>query len=247
MNLTRAEAADLAAGLRRTLGGVDHVDVGVFPPYLALETVRQALNGGSLFVGAQDLNWEDRGAYTGEISGPMLRDAGVTHVIVGHSERRHVIGENNEMVRKKVRAARRHDLKVVLCVGELLEEKSQGFTKEVIEKQVIQAIKGLSAAELADVSIAYEPVWAIGTGKVATPDYAQKTHHFIRNLVRRVADTSTADSMRIIYGGSVNPENVGELIAQEDIDGGLIGGASLKSAAFTQIVQTVAEHKGAPR
>ena len=244
MNLTRAEAAELAGGLRRTLDGVETAEVVLFPPYLSIAAAADAIRGSRLGLGAQDLCWEDKGAFTGEISGPMLRDAGVTHVIVGHSERRHVIGESNDTIRRKVRAARRHDLHAVLCVGELLEEKSQGFTKDVVEKQVIAAIDGLSPAE---ISGAYEPVWAIGTGKVATADYAQKIHHFIRNLVRRTATGAAADSIRIIYGGSVNPENVGELIEQEDVDGGLIGGASLKAADFTALVQAVAERKGAPR
>lgn len=247
MNLTRAEAADLAAGLRRTLGDVETAEVVLFPPYLSIAAAADAIRGSRLGLGAQDLSWEDKGAFTGEISGPMLLDAGVRHVIVGHSERRHVVGESNDVVRRKVRAARRHGLHVVLCVGELLEEKSQGFTKEVVEKQVTAALDGLSPAELSGVTIAYEPVWAIGTGKVATADYAQKIHHFIRNLVRRVATGSAADSMRIIYGGSVNSENVGEMIEQEDIDGGLIGGASLKAADFTAIAQATAERKGAPR
>ena len=247
MNLTRAEAAGLAAALRGTLDDLDAVEVGLFPPYLAIETVRQALDGSPIFLGAQDLHWEDKGAFTGEVSGPMLRDAGITGVLVGHSERRHVIGENNEMIHKKLQAARRHGFSVILCVGELLEEKSQGFTKDVVEKQVTRALEGLSAEELAGITIAYEPVWAIGTGKVATVGYAQKIQHFIRNLVSRLCGEETAGAMRILYGGSVNPENIGELIEQEDIDGGLIGGASLKADAFSQIVHTVAERKGAPR
>jgi triosephosphate isomerase len=244
MNLTRAQAAELAAGLRRDLNGLRQVEVAVFPAFLSIEPARAALDGSAVRLGAQDLHWEDQGAFTGEVSGPMLRDAGVGHAIVGHSERRHVIGENNETIRKKLRAARRSGLTVVLCVGELLEEKSQGFTKEVVEKQVTQALEGTSPQEREGVLIAYEPVWAIGTGKVATADYAQKIHHFIRNLVRRIADGPTADAMRVIYGGSVTPENIGELIAQEDIDGALVGGASLKADAFTRIVRTVAERKG---
>lgn len=244
MNLTRAEAAELASSLRRLLDGVDGVDVAVCPPYTSLDVVRHALEGSKIALGAQDMHWEPKGAFTGEVSPAMLLDLGCSHVVLGHSERRHVIGESNDLIRKKVAAAFKHGLAPILCVGELLEERSQHVTKEVVERQVLKGLDGFTPADVAPLTIAYEPVWAIGTGKTATPEQAQEVHHFIRNLVGRLFGTSAAASVRVQYGGSVTPENIASLLKQPDVDGALVGGASLKPHDFAAIVKTAAAEGG---
>lgn len=232
-----AEARDLAAGLKRSLGRVDGVDVAVCPPFTTLFAVREILDGSPIALGAQDMHWETKGAFTGEVSPTMIRDLGCRYVILGHSERRHIMGEPNEIINRKVKAAFQHGLTPILCVGELLEERNMKVTKEVVERQMAKALDGLEAPQAASLVVAYEPVWAIGTGLTATPQAAQDVHHFIRNLIARHFGTATAENVRIQYGGSVKPDNIRGLMEQPDIDGALVGGASLEVHSFVKIAR----------
>ncbi|MHC4606011.1 MAG: triose-phosphate isomerase [Planctomycetota bacterium] len=237
MHCTAAEAKDLAGGLRERVEGVEGVSVLLCPPFTALAAVRGVIEGSSIALGAQDLYWEEKGAFTGQVSAPMLLDAGCRYVIVGHSERRHVFGETDQDVNRKTKAALAHGLVPIVCVGELLEEREKNVTEEVVSRQIIRALDGLEPAQVAGLVIAYEPVWAIGTGKTATPAVAQDAHRFIRGLIAGRFGEGTAKWMRIQYGGSVKPGNVAELMAQPDIDGALVGGASLKVDSFARIVR----------
>ena len=237
MNGLTADAGDLARAMRSKLEGTNGAEVLICPPFLSLQAVGEALNGSSIRLGAQDMHWESKGAFTGETSPAMLREVGCTHVILGHSERRHIMGENNEMINKKVRKALESDLTPILCVGELLEERNMGVTHEVVERQINKGLEGLSGADIARMILAYEPVWAIGTGQVATPRQAQDVHHYLRKLVSKLGGADVAAGMRILYGGSVKPENIKDLMAEEDIDGALVGGASLKADSFAEIVR----------
>jgi triosephosphate isomerase len=238
MNGLLKDARDLAAGLRKELGdNAGGPDVLVCPPFLALEAVRQILEGGPIRLGAQDVHWEAKGAFTGELSTAMLKEVGVTAVILGHSERRHVMGETNEMINKKVKACLAAGLLPILCIGELLEERNMGVTREVVERQIAKGLEGLSAEDVARIVIAYEPVWAIGTGKTATPRQAGEVHHYVRKLITQKSGEAVGQGIRILYGGSVSPDNVKELMSEEDIDGALVGGASLKVDSFLKIVR----------
>lgn len=239
MNGLRAEATALASEIRTALDRTpaEGVDVLICPPFLALAPVQEALAGSSIRLGAQDVHWEAKGAYTGEVSTAMLREVGCVFVIVGHSERRHIMGETNEHVNRKVKAAVAQGLTPIVCVGELLEERSMGDTYNVIERQIRRAFDGMPAADVARTVIAYEPVWAIGTGKTATPHQAQEAHRFIRKLVAKIAGPEVGEGTRILYGGSVKPENAKELMAQADIDGALVGGASLNAESFVRMVR----------
>jgi triosephosphate isomerase (TIM) len=237
MNGLIQEARDLAQGLRKELGDVQDPEVLVCPPFLALAAVREALAGSSIRLGAQDVHWEAKGAYTGEVSTAMLQDVGASAVILGHSERRHIMGETNEMVNKKLKAALAAGFLAIVCVGELLEERSMGVTREVVERQITKSFEGLSPEQTAKAVVAYEPVWAIGTGKTATPRQAEEVHHFIRKLITQRAGEAVGKGIRILYGGSVSPDNVKELMTEEDIDGALVGGASLKVDSFARIVR----------
>ena len=237
MNGLAQEARDLAAALRKEVGDVRGPEILVCPPYLALATVREALAGSSIRLGAQDVHWEAKGAFTGEVSIAMLKDVGCTAVILGHSERRHIMGETNEMVNRKLKAALAAGLQPIVCVGELLEERNMGDTRAVVERQLTKGLDGLSPDDTAKVVLAYEPVWAIGTGKTATPRQAEEVHHYLRKLVSQRAGESVAERIRILYGGSVTPENVKDLMAEEDVDGALVGGASLKADSFGKIVR----------
>jgi triosephosphate isomerase len=237
MNGLVRDARDLAAGLARELGKDGNPEVLVCPPFLALAAVREALDGAPIRLGAQDLHWEAKGAYTGEVSPPMLKDVGCTHVLIGHSERRHIMGETNEMVNRKLKSALAAGLTPIVCVGELLEERNMGVTREVIERQITKGFDGLSPDDWSRLVVAYEPVWAIGTGKTATPRQASEVHHYVRKLAGQKASPAVAENLRILYGGSVTPENVKELMAEEDIDGALVGGASLKVESFVKIVR----------
>jgi triosephosphate isomerase len=231
------EARDLAAGIRRELEAGKAPETVVFPPFLALPAVGEALRGGPVGLGAQDVHWEAKGAFTGEVSAGMLKEAGCTHVILGHSERRHIMGETNEMVNRKVKAALAAGLTPIVCVGELLEERNMGVTREVVERQIAKGLDGLSADDLVRTVIAYEPVWAIGTGKTATPRQAHEVHHYLRKLLAQRAGGAAAERVRILYGGSVKPDNIKELMAEEDVDGALVGGASLEVSSFVKIVR----------
>ena len=243
MNTDRASALRLALDVA---AGVDslraEIDTGVCPPFVYLDAVGRALAAANsaLALGAQDMYFEPNGAFTGEISAEMLRDLSCTYVLTGHSERRHVLGESDEMVARKTEAVLDAGLHCILCVGETLEQRKANQTNEVNERRARAALKGVKPSSLSRLTIAYEPVWAIGTGVSATPADAQDAHERIRDLLVRVVGQDAAQSMRILYGGSVKPSNAAELFAQPDVDGGLIGGASLNAEDFLSIIRTAA-------
>ena len=237
MHKTVAESValvkELAAGLGDAAG---KVQVAVAPPFTALQAVAQALRGTAIEVSGQDVFWEVQGAFTGEVSAPMLAEVGCRHGIVGHSERRQYFGETDETVRKKTAALLQAGLTPIVCVGESLAEREAGRTLAVVDRQVRQGLAGLDARQLARITLAYEPVWAIGTGKTATTAQAQEVHAAIRKILRELGG-AVADEMRIQYGGSVKPDNARELMSQPDVDGALVGGASLKAPDFLAIVK----------
>lgn len=237
MHKTIAEAVAFVESLQREAGDYNDREVIIAPPYTALSAVRNALWRKDFKLAAQNFHWEEKGAFTGEISGAMLKDVGCDGVIIGHSERRQLFGETNEMLLKKVAGAFRGGFLPILCVGEVLEEREGGRTFTVVGCQLEQGLAGLPADQARQLALAYEPVWAIGTGRTATPDQAQEVHAFIRERCAALWDKTVANSMRIMYGGSVKPDNVDSLMAQPDIDGMLVGGASLEVASFKRIVQ----------
>ncbi|MHC4361556.1 MAG: triose-phosphate isomerase [Planctomycetota bacterium] len=216
------------------------VSVAVIPPFVYLQAVVKAVVTSRIAVGAQDIYYEQNGAFTGEISASMLKDVGCTYVLCGHSERRHVIGESDELVSKKVSAAISGGLLPILCVGELLEEREAGRTVEVVTRQMERGLAGLSAEKVSAVVVAYEPVWAIGTGLTATPEQAQDVHALIRKLLSEAYDSQLAEGTSILYGGSVKPDNAAELMREKDVDGLLVGGASLKADDFVAIIEAAA-------
>jgi triosephosphate isomerase len=235
---TPQEAARDAAALAELVKGVEGVDVMIAPTFACLVPVAQALEGSAVALGAQNMHWETEGAYTGELSGPMLKAAGCSHVIIGHSERRQYFGETDETVNKKVKAALEAGLKAVLCIGETEEERDQEKTLNVLDKQLKDGLKDIFPGSGEDaLVVAYEPVWAIGTGKTATDDQAQEAHAFIRKVLAELLGKDLAKSTRILYGGSVKPANIAQLMSKPDIDGGLVGGASLDPETFSQIVK----------
>jgi len=236
MNLTLEEARGLAKKLCDGLADSEAVDVGVFPSFVYLKDICDILSDSKVFVGAQNMNREKCGAFTGEVSGEMLRDIGCTHVIIGHSERRTIYQETDSMINSKIKAALFNDLSPILCVGEKQEERDADKTREVVENQLSGGLENLTSEQVKGLTIAYEPVWAIGTGKTATPEQANEVHAFIRNTMRSKYDNDTAQSMRIQYGGSVNSKNAKDLLGQPEIDGALVGGASLDSSSFLDIV-----------
>lgn len=237
LNNTISEAVSLTTALKPLVAGCRDVEIIVAPPFTALASVSSTIAGSNIRLAAQDVYSEDSGAFTGEVSVPMLKDVGCGYVIIGHSERRQYFGETNESVNQKVKAVLGHGLKPIICVGEQLEDRESGQTEAVIESHVTGGIAGLSATDLASSVIAYEPIWAIGTGKTATPEQAQEVHAFIRGLLAAAHSAEVASQIRIQYGGSVNPENASALMAQPDVDGALVGGASLEAEAFAQIVK----------
>lgn len=237
MNKTISEAVSLANSVSEGVAAETQVDVGLIPPFLAIPAVAEALRGSAITLGAQNVYHEESGAFTGEISCQMLTDGGATFALVGHSERRHVIGETDDMIRRKLDALLRAKLGVILCVGEKIEEREAGETEVRLNAQIRAGLTGLTPRELAEITIAYEPVWAIGTGETATTAQAQEAHVFIRGLVKALAGGDAADAMRIQYGGSVKPENAAELMAQPDVDGALVGGAALNAESFLGIIQ----------
>ncbi len=237
MNKTVAEAIDLATAIKRELGECKSVDIVLCPPFTALKSVGEAITGSHVDLGAQNMHWEKSGAFTGEVAAGMLRELFCHYVILGHSERRSYFGETDEIVNKKTKSALASNLKPIVCVGETLAEREAGRTEDVITTQVKGSLAGLSPKELTDCIIAYEPVWAIGTGKTATPEMAQDVHALIRKLLRELADDTVAQAVRIQYGGSMKPSNAKELMAMPDIDGGLIGGAALEARSFAEIVR----------
>lgn len=237
MYKTVGEACQLVKALKEKLAGVNDVEIAVAPTFTSLFAVADVIKGSNIKLAAQDMYWEKEGAFTGEISPIMLKDVGCEYVIIGHSERRTYFSETNETVNKKVKAAHTYSLKPIMCVGERLEEREAGITKNIVKDQVINGLADITEAQILNTVIAYEPVWAIGTGKTATPEQAQEVHEYIRELLTNKYSKSVADLVRIQYGGSVKPSNVAELMAKPDIDGGLIGGASLDVDSFTQIVK----------
>ncbi|MCX5698898.1 MAG: triose-phosphate isomerase [Candidatus Omnitrophica bacterium] len=243
MYRTINEAIDLANGLKRELFKLDfaYVDVVLCPVFTALSEVAEVLNETDIGLGAQDVYWLDEGAFTGEVSAAMLKDAGCQYVIIGHSERRQFFGETNETVNKKIKASLKHGLIPIICVGENLQEREANNTFKVIEDQIKGSLTEISGEDLLKTVIAYEPVWAIGTGKTATSDQAQEAHKYIRDLLRKMYGEEAAQSIRIQYGGSVKPENIAQLIGKPDVDGALVGGASLKADSFSAIVTRASE------
>jgi triosephosphate isomerase len=236
MNTTAAEAVELAKGVVAAVGSVTDVDIAVCPPYPNLAAVCDIVRDSNVKLGAQDVHWEEKGAYTGKVSCAMLKALGVEYVIIGHSEQRAMFGETDEMVNRKVRAALRSGLKPIVCVGETLEERNGGQMEDVVERQVRDAFAGIEVTDAFNCTIAYEPVWAIGTGVNATPAQANEAHVFIRGILADMYSEDLAQTITIQYGGSMKPENAKELLSQDDVDGGLIGGASLKPADFAGIV-----------
>ena len=235
MNLDRASAVALAEGVAKQARSYPGVDLAVCPPSVYLDAVAGAVAGSPVALGAQNMYHEPKGAFTGELSAAMLCDVGCQYVILGHSERRHVLGETDEDINKKVHAALQAGLVPIVCVGELLSEREARQTLEVIRRQFEGSLAGLSAEQMAGIVIAYEPVWAIGTGKVATPQQAEEVHLDLRKIMQQEYNQEVAESVRIQYGGSVKPDNAAELLGQPNIDGALVGGASLKVDSFLGI------------
>lgn len=239
MNLALSSSLELAGGLKSQLGEVGNVDVAVCPPSIYIQQVAALLKDSTIGVGAQNVYHQAKGAFTGEISTAMLLDVGVKYVILGHSERRHILHESNNDVNLKTLAALASGLTPIVCVGELLEEREAGTTEAVVKEQFEGSFANVSAEDMKKSVIAYEPVWAIGTGKVATPDQAEEVHLSIRNLIEKKYGKEVAESVRIQYGGSVNDENAKEILAKPNVDGALVGGASLKVEAFVKIIKSV--------
>ena len=241
LNKTIGEAVALVNSIQPLVAGVTDVEIAVAPVFTGLSSVAKALAGGDIRLAAQDVFWEDGGAFTGEVSPGMLRDVGCDYVIIGHSERRQYFSETNENVNRKAKAAHAHGLIPIICAGESLEERETGKTGAVVKDHVLKGISGLSADQMVSTVIAYEPVWAIGTGRNATPDQAQEVHALIRSLLSGIYSVEVASQVRIQYGGSVKPDNAAALIAQPDVDGALVGTASWEAESFAQIVKAAHE------
>jgi len=238
MNMTQAESGRFVESLLLDLGDISDVEVVIIPPFTAIAKVTESLGKAqNIKVGAQNMHWERSGAFTGEISAALLRDLFVRYVVLGHSERRTLFGETDEIVNRKVRAAHESTLRPIVCVGETLAQRDKGNVEKILSIQLRGSLAGLTETELQETVIAYEPVWAIGTGRNATPEQAQQAHSFIRRTLGKMLDETTAERIRIQYGGSVKPENARELMSQPDIDGALVGGASLDPLSFAQIVK----------
>ena len=236
--MLQAEAAEFVKDLLLEIGDMVEVEVVIVPPFTAIAKVAESLGSAqNIKVGAQNMHWKRSGAFTGEISAAMLRDLFVRYVVLGHSERRQLFGETDEIVNRKVLAAHEATLRPIVCIGETLEQRDAGRVEEVLERQLRGSLANLEVKGLQETVIAYEPVWAIGTGRNATPDQAQEAHAFIRTMLRELSDETTSERVRIQYGGSVKPDNARTLMSQPDIDGALVGGASLDARSFAQIVQ----------
>ncbi|MDD3180615.1 MAG: triose-phosphate isomerase [Opitutaceae bacterium] len=240
MNKTALEGGTLAQEIAAAVGKETVVEVVLCPPFTALESVGRAIDGTAIRLGAQNMHPERNGAFTGEVSAEMLRALFTTHVILGHSERRMYFGENDAFINRKVLAALANQLRPILCVGETLTEREAGSTLAVVQRQIEGGLQGVTKEQITTIIIAYEPVWAIGTGKVATAAQAQEVHAFIRNLITKLYGQALAQKVRILYGGSMKPSNAPELLAQPDIDGGLIGGASLEERSFLDLITAAA-------
>ena len=236
MNNDLNESQDLVSKIINGLGNHTKCDVIVCPPFTSLNEVSSLIKNTPVKLGAQNLYFEDSGAFTGEISAAMLKSIGCEYVIIGHSERRTIFGELDDVINKKIQRALKHNLNPIFCVGELLEQREDGTTMEVVKNQILTGLKDITPAQLSEIIIAYEPVWAIGTGKTATPEQAQEVHAAIRELIVENFSEDVADNLVIQYGGSVKPDNAGELLSKKDIDGALVGGACLKADSFLGII-----------
>lgn len=240
MNNNLQESVSLIEELKTKLADKKlKCEVVICPPFTSLSEAKKLIEGSVIKLGAQNMYFEDSGAFTGEVSAPMLKSVGCEYVILGHSERRTIFGESDEMINRKIKKALSHKLKPIFCVGETLEEREKDITEKVVKRQVEKGLKDITPDEILDVVIAYEPVWAIGTGKTATPEQAQEVHHFIRKLLTTMYSKDFASMITIQYGGSVKPENAKELLSQKDIDGALVGGACLKADSFIGIIDAV--------
>lgn len=237
MNKTIGEAISLVKELRKLVKDFGDREIIVCPPFTSLAAIGAELKGSNIELGSQNMHFEEKGAFTGEISSLMLKEIGVEYVILGHSERRHVFNEGDELINKKIKSALENKLKPIFCVGETLKEKEKDRTKQVVEEQINNGLKDVKKKEMKEMVIAYEPVWAIGTGKNATPEQAEEIHLFIRKLLGDVFDSKIGEGISILYGGSVKPGNIKELIAKDNIDGVLVGGASLDAKSFSEIVK----------
>jgi len=238
MNNDLKESEKLIVELKNLLQNEKlNCDVIVCPPFTSLSEASKLVKGTVIKLGAQNMHFEDNGAFTGEVSASMLRSAGCEYVILGHSERRHIFGESDEVINKKIKKALAAGLKPIFCIGELLEERENGTTNDVVKRQVLKGLDGISADDMKNIIVAYEPVWAIGTGKTASPAQAQEVHEFIRDLIEIDYSLEVANDLVIQYGGSVKPDNAKELLSQKDIDGALVGGACLKADSFMGIIK----------
>ena len=237
MNLSLKDAVKLAEEIKSSAEKMDNTDIGICPPSIFLSDVGKIVNGSNVILGAQNIHFEDNGAFTGEISGLMIKDVGCTHTILGHSERRHLFGETDEFINKKLKRCFDIDILPVFCVGETLDEREDGKTNHVIENQLKNGLNDINAENAEKLTIAYEPVWAIGTGKTASPEQANEVHEFIREFLGKKYDANIASDIVIQYGGSVKPDNIKDLLMQKDIDGALVGGASLKSDSFLKMIE----------
>ncbi len=238
MNLDLEASCAVAGELKSRLGSATDVTVALCPPFVYLKAVGDVLAGSNIALGAQNVYTEAEGAFTGEVSGPMLLDVGCQYVIIGHSERRHVIGETDELINAKVLKVLEFGLKPIVCVGEKLQQRQAGRTERVVSAQLKNALEGVGKDQMASITVAYEPVWAIGTGQNATPEQAEDVHVLIRSLVSDLYDQRVGEDLIIQYGGSVKPENAAELLRMENVDGALVGGASLKAESFVPIIET---------
>ncbi len=236
MNNDLSESQNLVSGIINGLGNDTKCDVIVCPPFTSLSEVNTLIKDTPVKLGAQNMHYEDSGAFTGEISNSMLKSVGCEYVIIGHSERRTIFGENDEMINKKIKKALENGLKVIFCIGESLEQREEGITNEIVKNQIINGLMNVTSSDLTNIIIAYEPIWAIGTGKTASPEQAQEVHLFIRNLIKEIYSEESAENLIIQYGGSVKPENASTLLSQPDIDGALVGGACLKADSFLSII-----------
>jgi triosephosphate isomerase len=234
---TVSEAVEMVKKLHEASAGLEGAQLVVIPPFTAISEVSRILQDSAVQIGAQNMHWEDQGAFTGEVAAPMLKDAGCTYVVIGHSERRQYFGETNETVNKKINSALTHGLVPIMCIGESLEERENNNTITKVQSQITEGLEGLDTEQIRQIIIAYEPIWAIGTGLTATPDQAQEVHSFIRSSLEEKHGNDVASCAIILYGGSVKPENTYSLLKEKDINGALVGGASLKAESFAEIAK----------
>ncbi len=241
MNNGLSDSVALVESINKKISSINNVDVLVCPPFTSLSEVYKSISNSLIKLGAQNMYPEAKGAFTGEISYTMLRDCRVSYVILGHSERREIFRESNEFINQKIQVALNNNLRPILCVGETADERENGKTFKIVDEEIKKCLKDISVEQAKNLTIAYEPIWAIGTGKTATPEIAQEVHMYIRACLKKIFGQGPANSIRILYGGSMKASNAGELLKQPDIDGGLIGGASLVSNEFCEIINTASK------